>query len=42
MNWRLEGDNVVFTVDTPNKKGKWYSVFGIGENMEVRTRSGCT
>ncbi|GMT26954.1 hypothetical protein PFISCL1PPCAC_18251 [Pristionchus fissidentatus] len=34
VNWRLEGDNVVFSVSQPNKKGKWYSAFGVGENMQ--------
>ncbi|KAF8366737.1 hypothetical protein PRIPAC_84566 [Pristionchus pacificus] len=34
VNWRLEGDNVVFTVSQPNKKGKWYSAFGVGEGMQ--------
>lgn len=34
-SWRLEGDDIFFNINLPSKKGKWYSVFGIGESMEV-------
>ncbi|GMR52377.1 hypothetical protein PMAYCL1PPCAC_22572, partial [Pristionchus mayeri] len=34
VHWRLEGDQVIFSVSQPNKKGKWYSAFGIGESMQ--------
>ncbi|GMS99616.1 hypothetical protein PENTCL1PPCAC_21791, partial [Pristionchus entomophagus] len=34
VNWRIEGEQVIFAVSQPNKKGKWYSAFGVGESME--------
>ncbi|CAI5438906.1 unnamed protein product [Caenorhabditis angaria] len=34
VEWKIEGENVRFTVNQNTKKGRWYTAIGVGKSME--------